>query len=379
MLYLWIPEANGVWQWSDGECWKQSSNIEQLIQDLREHHGKEAVVFFPSSNVQIIQQAFPKAQYKKLGQDGVKYLLEEYVILPLDLMKVLHHFQNPDQLTVLGIANSAVETLQHALTLIPVKTVSLLPDFLLLPAPEAGQTVLGNIGGRLLVRENEFSGQSVDDLALFLDYQPEHPAYKITNLSAEQMHSLEAVVTQDRLESFHYAVPEIKKAKQHPFNVLPKAKSSAGISGYWKACAAVLLGLLVVQFGYDAIRWHQNKKVANAMAAQAVEQFKYWFGQNYPVTEQTLKSQFESQMRQSQTGSTQALSLLSRVGPVLMQNQVVANRVAYDSSALNMELKAGSSEILQNLTQQLNQQGFKVELGNIQPNNSGVVGLVKIQ
>jgi len=97
------------------------------------------------------------------------------------------------------------------------------------------------------------------------------------------------------------------------------------------------------------------------------------------VTEQTLKSQFESQMRQSQTGSTQALSLLSRVGPVLMQNQVVANRVVYDSSALNMELKAGSAEVLQNLTRQLNQQGFKVELGNIQPNSSGVVGLVKIQ
>ncbi len=152
MLYLWIPEANGVWQWSDGECWKQSSNLEQLIQDLHEHHGKEAVVFFPSRNVQIIQQALPKAQYKKLGPDGVKYLLEEYVILPLDLMKVLHHFQHPDQLTVLGVANSAVETLQHALALIPVKAVSLLPDFLLLPVPEAGQTVLGNIGGRLLMR-----------------------------------------------------------------------------------------------------------------------------------------------------------------------------------------------------------------------------------
>ena len=44
-----------------------------------------------------------------------------------------------------------------------------------------------------------------------------------------------------------------------------------------------------------------------------------------------------------------------------------------------MNFQASSSEILQNLTQQLNQQGFKVELGNIQPRDSGVVGLVKIQ
>ena len=123
MLYLWVPEANGVWQWSNGETWKQSLNLEQLIQDVREHHGKEATVFFPSRDTQIIQQTFSKAQYKKLGQDGVKYLLEEYVILPLDSMKVLHHFQSPDQLSILGIANSTVPTLQHALTLIPMKVV----------------------------------------------------------------------------------------------------------------------------------------------------------------------------------------------------------------------------------------------------------------
>lgn len=379
MLYLWTPEANGVWQWSDGECWKQSSNLEQLIQDLKEHHGKEAAVFFPSRDVQIIQQSFPKAQYKKLGADGVKYLLEEYVILPLDLMKVLHHFQNSEQLTVFGIANAKVETLQHALALIPVNVTALLPDFLLLPEPKAGQVVLANINGHLLVRENEFLGKTVDDLSLFLDYQQTQPLYQVANLTAVQMNSLQAVVTTELIESFHYEVPVIKKPKQHPFNVLPKAKNQQGVSGYWKACAAVLLGLLVVQFSYDAVRWHQNKKVANAMAVQAVDQFKYWFGQSYPVTEQTLKSQFEAQLRQSQTGSTQALSLLSRVGPLLMQQQITANRVSYDASALNMELKAGSAELLQNLIQQLNQQGFKAELGNIQPSASGVVGLVKIQ
>ena len=102
-------------------------------------------------------------------------------------------------------------------------------------------------------------------------------------------------------------------------------------------------------------------------------------GQSYPVTEQTLKSQFEAQLRQSQTGNAQALAVLSRVGPVLMQNQVVASRVSYEASIMNMELKANSSEVLQNLSNQLKQQGFKVELGNIQPSTNGVIGLVKVQ
>ena len=379
MLYLWMPEANGVWQWSEGDFWKQSSTLEQLIQEIQPHAGKDAVVFFPSRAVQIVQQNFPKAQYKKLGPEGVKYLLEEYVILPLDAMKVLHHFENPDHLTVMGIANSAVETMQHALTLIPVKVVSLLPDFLTLPQPEENQCVLANVSGHLLLRDGEYSGQSVDDLALYLDYRTTQSQYRISNLSADQTHCLESAITRDQIESFHYELPIIKKPKQHPLNVLPKAKTDRGISGYWKACAAVLVAALITQFSYDAVRWYQYKKVANITAGQAIDQFKYWFGQNYPVAEQTLKSQFEAQLRQSQTGNAQALALLSRVGPVLMQNQIVANRVNYDASMLNMELKANSAEVLQNLTHQLKQQGFKVELGNIQPGANGAIGLVKVQ
>ena len=379
MLYLWMPEANGVWQWSTGESWYQASSLEHLIQETQAYHGEEAVVFFPSRDVQMLQQTLAKSQYKKLGVDGVKYLLEEFVVLPIDSMKVLHHFQNPDQLFILGVANSTVEMLQHALSLIPVKVISLLPDFLILPIPEAGQTVIANVSGRLLARENEFLGNSVDDLALFLDYQPQGQRYKISNFTAEQMQSLEAMVTHEQIESFHYELPVLKKAKAHPFNILPKAKNSTGVAGYWKACAAVLLAALMVQFIYDATRWYKYKKVADQTAVQAIDQYKYWFGQSSRVTEQNLKSQFESHVRLNKSANTQALQLLSRVGPVLMQNQIVANRINYDASVLNMELKANSAAALQTLTQQLNQQGFKVELGNIQPNGTGAIGLVKIQ
>ncbi|WP_445660438.1 type II secretion system protein GspL [Acinetobacter sp. F16] len=379
MLYLWMPEANGVWQWSTGESWYQASSLEHLIQETQAYHGEEAVIFFPSRDVQMVQQTLAKSQYKKLGMDGVKYLLEEFVVLPIDSMKVLHHFQNPDQLFILGVANSTVEMLQHALSLIPVKVISLLPDFLILPIPEAGQAVIANVSGRLLVRENEFLGNSVDDLALFLDYQPQGQRYKISNFTAEQMQSLEAMVTHEQIESFHYELPVLKKAKAHPFNILPKAKNSTGVAGYWKACAVVLLAALMVQFIYDATRWYKYKKVADQTAVQAIDQYKYWFGQSSRVTEQNLKSQFESHVRLNKSASTQALQLLSRVGPVLMQNQIVANRINYDASVLNMELKANSATALQNLTQQLNQQGFKVELGNIQPNGAGAIGLVKIQ
>ena len=56
MLYLWMPETSGVWQWSTGESWYQASSLEHLIQETQIYHGEEAVVFFPSRDVQILQQ-----------------------------------------------------------------------------------------------------------------------------------------------------------------------------------------------------------------------------------------------------------------------------------------------------------------------------------
>ena len=379
MLYLWMPEANGVWHWTDGEFWNIASNTEQLIQDTQSYHGREAVVFFPSRHAQILELSIPKSQYKKMGEEGVKYLLEEYVIVPIDSMKVLHQFKQEDQLSILGIANSTVETFQHSLHLLPFKIEALLPDFLVVVMPEIGQTILANIGDRLIARDSEYRGYSIDDLSLFLDYQDKERKYQICNLKLHDIEHLNAKTTSDYVESFQYTFKGIKKAKQHAFNILPKQKAEGRISGYWKACAAIFLGILVVQFSYDTVRWQQNKKNADQTSAQAIEQFKYWFGQNYPVTEQNIKSQFEGQLRQSQIADTQFFDLIGRIGPVLMQNQIVAQQISYAERSLTMTLKAKSSDTLNVLVKQLSSQGLQVELGNIQASGSEAIGLVKIQ
>ena len=380
MLYLWMPEANGVWQWSRGENWMQASSLEQLIQDIKPYQGEEAVVFFPSRDVQIIQQKISKAQYKQLGSDGVKYLIEEYLIFPIDQMKVISHFEAPDQLSILAIAKNAVLTMQHSLTLIPVKVTALLPDFLVLPIPKDNETIIANVQQQLLVRESAMQGSSVDELSLYLDMCAKPGIFKYDALTDEQSAALLAITTTEQRESFNYQFQPILKAKSHSFNVFPKAKrEESHASGYWKACAMLLIALLVVQFSYDLARWVKLKKLADQTAVLSIEQYKTWFGANSRVTEQNIKSLFESNLRLSQTANTQALQLISRVGPILMQNQIVANNVNYDANVLNMNLVARSSDALQTLVSQLNQQGFKAELGNIQTQADGVIGAVKIQ
>ena len=379
MLYIWMPETNGTWYWSTGENWLQSNSLEQLIQDLQTHNGKEAVVYFSSRHAQVFQQTMNKTHYKQLGQDGVKFLLEEFVTLPIDQMKVVHHFQN-DQLNILGVAQSTIETWQYALSLLPVQIVAFLPDFLMLPEPEENQVIIANLYDHVLVRENAWSGDAVDDLGLYLEFLPAETQVQHSNLNFSQLDSLATVTNADQRTESAYQFQQLVRAKQHPFNVLPKAKNAeTQWSGYWKAAAVVLVAVIFVQLAYDALRWAKLKKVADQTAVQAIDQYKSWFGENSRVTEQNIKSQFESQLRMSKLGDTAALSLLSRVGPILMQKQIMAQQVNYADSTLAMSLKAKSADDLQALTQQLNQQGFQAELGNVQADSIGAVGMVKIK
>lgn len=379
MLYLWMPEANGAWFWSTGENWLQASSLEQLIYDLQPHQGEETVVFFSSRHIQVLQQQITKAHVKQLGADGIKYLMEEYVTMPIDHMRVVHHFESPDQLTILAVAQNLVETWQHALNLLPIKLVALLPDFLIVPEPEQNKVNLIHLHGQTLVRESRYKGMVIDDLAVYFEFQAADSFYHYSNLTAQQLDLLANVSTAETREPFDYQFQKIQKSKQHPFNVLPKAKNESKVSGYWKACVAVFIAVLIVQLSYDALRWYKLKKLANQTATQAVDQYKYWFGANSRVTEQNIKSMFESQLRMSQSGDTTALNLLSRVGPILMQRQIVAQQISYSASSLSMSLKANSANDLQNLTQQLNQQGFKAELGNVQADGAGAIGMVKVQ
>jgi len=374
-----MPEANGAWFWSTGENWLQASSLEQLIHDLQPHQGEETVVFFSSRHIQILQQQITKVHVKQLGADGIKYLMEEYVTMPIDHMRVVHHFESPDQLTILAVAQNLVETWQHALNLLPIKLVALLPDFLIVPEPEQNKVNLIHLHGQTLVRESRYKGMVIDDLGVYLEFRAADTFYHYSNLAAQQLDLLANVSTAETREPFDYQFQKIQKSKQHPFNVLPKAKNESKVSGYWKACVAVFIAVLIVQLSYDALRWYKLKKLANQTATQAVDQYKYWFGANSRVTEQNIKSMFESQLRMSQSGDTTALNLLSRVGPILMQRQIVAQQISYSASSLSMSLKANSANDLQNLTQQLNQQGFKAELGNVQADGAGAIGMVKVQ
>ena len=230
------------------------------------------------------------------------------------------------------------------------------------------------------MRESEYIGRAVTDLALYLAYQGPDAEFILYDVDATQQQIVDKAYSTGHYTLASASLPLIKKAKQHPFNILPKAKDAQhGLAPYAKACAYVLAATLLVQFSYDLLRWVQYKKVANETAQQAINQYQSWFGANSRISEQNLKSQFESHLRLSQAADVHALQLLSRIGPVLMQQGIVAERVHYQAKQWQMQLKANSADSIRQLSEQLKQQGLNVELGNIQASQQGAIGQVKIQ
>ena len=379
MLQVWMPDTDDVWHWAIDGTWSAGMSLEQLTRELSVYQGQAAVVYFASRHVQLLKQSMSKSQYKQLGSIGASYMLEEYVVLPLDAMLIKQQFVAPDQLYLMGIAKTTAETLQHALSLLPVKLSALLPDFLLVPEPAPNQIYLLNLAGRLLARDSAYSGSSIDDLQLYLEYQLLQYEYAYHGLTEQQLAVLATLKTQNQHQPYDNQLPVLKRPERHVWNIMTRQVVERTTSRYWGWCAALLGGVILTQLAVDGLRWYQAKNVAEQTAVQAVEQYQAWFGAQSRVSEQNLKSQFESQLRLNQSADTQALNLISRVGPVLMQHQAVAQQMNYDEQGLRFALVAASSQKLQDLTVALGKQGFKVQLGNISTQGNSVIGQLSIQ
>ena len=379
MLYIWMPESDGAWKWSLGDDWHIAPTLEQLIRTLADLHVQEALVFFPSQMVQVFSHTLSKSQYQKMGTEAAQYLIEDDLIHSIDQFKILQKFEAPETLHLFAIAQQQLQTLQHALSLLPIQLSGLLPDFLLLQQPASSNIHIASCDGRYLVRASNEQGLAIDDLDLYLSYQLPEQHYQVSGFDIK---SLEQFTQQYPDAHFHaLSLPWLfdKKLKQHPWNVLPKSKKTSNLSKQWKACAALIAAIVVAQLSYDGLRWVQNKKIADQTAQQAIEQYQSWFGAQGRVSEQNLKSQFESHLRMSQSAETQSLELLSRIGPLLMQQNIVAEKLSFKDKILQLSLKAQSTESLQRLIEQMKQQGLQVELGRVEAISGAAVGEVKVQ
>lgn len=388
MLYIWMPEGDGAWRWRVEGDWQVAANLDGLLQATSSENQKEAIVFFPTSSTQILQQPMSRQQLRQIGAHGVRYLLEEYALTPVDQLSVHYHLDAAQQLNVMAVPKETISHYQHILALGGWRVQALVPDFLLLPVPsvlEDGQEVqvLMTDSSRV-VRTAEYAGYAGDDLASLLSYFPDIKKMTVWGVgaaTADDQHALISMndtdVPVERHLPAHWSLSDSQLIR-HVFNVMPKSRDGQ-VSGYWRAVAAVFICAIVVQMIYDGVRWWRYHHVAEQTLAQSMQQYKAWFPNDHRVNEQNLKRSVESALGADQNADMSALSLISRVGPMLQQAQLQASQIQYHDQVLELQVMASGLPVLEALRKQLADQGLKAQLGQVNPANGQVSGLLRVQ
>ncbi|RYY79148.1 MAG: hypothetical protein EOO69_07720 [Moraxellaceae bacterium] len=397
MLYLWMPEGDAAWRWRVNvtDVWHTAANWDELLQATSTEQQKEAIVFFPTSSTQILRQPMTRQQLRQLGPTGVRYLLEEYALLPVDQLAVHYQLdqgqlgQNPldkslvdasEHVNIMALPASLVGQYQNIMALGVWRIQALLPDFLLVPAPtqlHEAQLIIHQ--QQRILRVGEYVAYCADDLPILLDYMPDLLQLNIWGQPDEQdQRAIEGIAgLAVSIYAWESTPPPLTDAQyiRHPFNVLPKAK--AQLSGYWPAIAAVLVATLLVQMVYDGVRTWRYHKIAEQTHTMAVQQFQSWFPEERRIV--NLKRQFEAHLQSNSNMDLTALSLISRVGPLLQQANLPASQVQYRDNVLELTIIASGLPALESLRSQLSDQGLNAELGSVNPASGQVSGLIRVQ
>ncbi len=383
MLYVWMPEGDAAWRWWVGtelaatmllSEWQVADNWEALLTDTAVNPQREVTVFFPSSSAQLLQRSMSRQQRRQLGDQGVRYLLEEYTLGSVEQLAVRDQLIGDDELNVLAVPSNHIAQYIQSMALGNWQLHALLPDFLLLPVQAERATLLLHNRTPLL-RLSEGYAVLAEDLAVVLPRLPQLTALTVlgepSELQQQQLLDLEIPI---EYQAASLQLPA--QLARHPYNFLPKPKGLA-ISAHWKALAALLVLAVLVQILHDGLTAWRYQQVAEATQAQAEQQFRQWFPDEQRII--NLRRQMEGRLQSNSEQDLTALSLIGRVGPVLQQAQLVAQSIRYRDEVLELNIVASNLAALEQLRGQMDQQGLTAELGAVTSVGTDVSGLLRIK
>lgn len=382
MLHLWMPEGDAPWRWrvSAGDNWQMAANWEALLQATANDAKKEAIVFFPTNKAQMMRQMMTRQQLRQIGAGGVRYLLEEFALVSVDQLAVFYQLDVSEHLNIMALPASLIEQYQQVMALGKWRIQAFLPDFLLVPTPAdllEAQLIINQ--QQRTLRTSDYMAYCADDLAILLDYMPELTHLNVWgDIEPKDQQAIDALI--DLKTTTHQWTDTLfplsdAQLIRHPYNVLPKTRTV--VSGYWRAAAAVLVVGLLVQMTYDSVRIWRYNKVADQVNAMAVHQYQSWFPEERRIV--NLRQQFEGHLQDDSSTDLSALTLISRVGPLLQQANMPASQVQYRDNTLELTVLASNLPALEALRSQFSEQGLKAELGSVNPASGQVSGLIRVQ
>ena len=394
MLYLWMPEYGiasqdgstivTAFRWrvskshsshegstSASSIWQVAMGWDALLAATASEQISEVTVFFPTSSVQMLRQTLSRPQLRQMGTNGVRYLLEEYTLTPIDQLDVRYQ-HHANTLTVLAKPQQDVAALLASFGLTPWRVVAALPDFLLLPMVEGSATLLLDGTNRILRLDDAYA-VSADNLEITLARLTDVKNIQVIGELNEidrailNTHQKTAGLEWQWLDLPVTALfPADGVTIRHPYNLVMRTQESS-ISPYWKVIAAVFIAAIAVQIFYDALSIWRYHRIEVATRAQAEQQYRIWFPDEKRIVD--LKRQMQGHLNGLGAIDMTALSMISRVGPALSQANLPAHKIHYSSSSgvgqLDLQINAPSLAALESLRSQIATQGLAAQLGSV--------------
>ncbi len=176
MIHVWLVRQQGafrVWtaqqqRWTTVDGWQALSTFVSHSAIGNRSHDKEVCLYIPTQMALTLSNDLSDSQLKQLGISGQQYLFEDLALTPVEQLRVRHISHGAKQYFYALGAND-IEQWQQGAQLAGFNVTALLPDFTLLPSPDAklgGEAVLYQDFQTLLMRYSAAHGVAMAYLSL---------------------------------------------------------------------------------------------------------------------------------------------------------------------------------------------------------------------
>lgn len=392
MLHLWLAHASeGIRLFYD-EQWHMVPNwhdLQKTITQLqntkaknktskaknKQLDAKTVCLYVSTSSFVQANKPMSRTQLKQLGENGVRFLLEEDVLGSVEDLQVGHIMANDSQIMLCGINKHDIESYQQALSLAGLHLRAVLPDFLLLTVPKKNEATVYTDHATTIMRHGSHTGLLVDDVVMLTQRMPS--LEKLNIFGAEQQLLIQtladaSIVSQCRED---LSLTPVTQPERHPFNLMLKPKG-AKLTPYVKTVFALTLLSVLTLLLYNGLRILHYQKLEKGYQAQIYKQYSQWFPNERPPVD--IKKTIQSKMSNNADADNNPFSTISNVSALIKQSGLVARDIRLAQDAVEVSISASSIQNLESLVQRLNTQGLKAQLGSVTPQGSDVQGKITV-
>ncbi|MEN9430103.1 MAG: hypothetical protein RJA86_962 [Pseudomonadota bacterium] len=388
-LYIRIPANGGLWQ---GWHVKGLDVVTLFDSDLEAIMATGAAnmrvtLLVPTTSCVMAVVNVTKQQLKQIDSQNVAYLLEDQTLTPVEQLHCLYAPMSDTQALVVAIHQQHMQSLIEPFKNTACELVAAVPDIFLLPHNPQGWSLMVD-GSDCWLRMNALFGMRLEAdsaLAVLNSAWHEQPPTQvkiygeIPNELNTWLTAKGAALTVEQLPSLNWAQEFSHMTAKHPFNFLQgkfAVKTKSSLSGYWRY-AAIFVGItFAVQLAYDATRIFQYNRVVKTTKAESVKLYQTLFPDERRVV--NLRRQIESHLSERQSAGQGFVSVATKVGEVLNSGSWQTQRLDFDNNGLLLEVDALSLSDLEQLRQQLTNQGLTTETLSANSQGTGIRGRLRI-